>query len=858
MGEPARKLEDIEPDIRPNLNVLQGGGQSTPERASLKALNNLESNPEKLNTGSIDEQESNGSNVIPEPWANNVSGTTSDKPKSGGRFKFAKKKGPLTAIILTLVGGGIGIGGLLSPSLLIVNLKEMMVNKFNTQLTSMDIRNNKILKSRILGNSSCGTIIKCKISTMSEYQVKRFAKSDITVNFDEEAGTNLLGRKKIKSLSYDGNEITAAQLSNKLNTDVKFRSAVKKAYNPLFAGFADKIWNKTLFKFRITESGVKLTGATDEEKLKNIQKETKNPSNINDSLKQPTLEDLDENGNKKYSGANDPNFTKDTNSYTQLKNAGSEIVEGATEVLDTGVKSTTKMAANVVKITGIADDACVVYNSIRVVGFAAKTVRAVQLARYAMIFLTVADQIKAGGNPDPEDVSYLGSVLTTESVQKDFDGTVIKDGSGNAITKSATDSYGYKYAAYGETGAMPSSATQFLAGAGLTGTLIGVTSSINSILDGSPKTVCKTLNNIFIQIGSAAVGIGLAVITGGISFTVKMAVQIGSGVAVAIALSYLPALLQDIVAGVVIDEGTVGELAGDAITSGSGTLMSNVASDGGNAPLTVTQAIAYDNLSKEIASQYATEDSLAYNQLDISNSNTFLGNIVSKISPYIANITSLPKSILSLSSLISNSLSPFSPTARAANVNQYSVCEDTDYKDLNLATDPFCNLIYGIPTNTLQNISPEEVVDVMINNDQVDTITGEAKPGSAYETFLKECTNRENPIGYTGQNYEEDDGATCIINENNSSLNKYFYLYQIDKRILDGIDGEDTILNTAINSNLNANIGFYNGNNIDQNIAKESSNKATINKTQNKTSSIIRSIIEPLNFNPFARSGNSL
>ena len=120
MGEPARKIrEDIEPEIRPNLRVIDSGGESTPSRANLKAL---ESSPEKTDDkSSIKDREESGSNVVQGPWGNKVTGKQAGPTK--GKFNLAglKKKGPLTTIILTLVGGGIGIGGLLSPSLLLVN-----------------------------------------------------------------------------------------------------------------------------------------------------------------------------------------------------------------------------------------------------------------------------------------------------------------------------------------------------------------------------------------------------------------------------------------------------------------------------------------------------------------------------------------------------------------------------------------------------------------------------------------------------------------------------------------------------------------------------------------------------------------
>src|SRR5680860_520790 len=122
MGEPARKYQDIEPDIRPNLSVLEGGGETTPERANLAAVKDLESNPEQPSADSIEDQEANGSNIIKGPWENNVSGEKSAPSKIVGRLSGLKKKGPLATIITIVLGGGIGLSTLFSPGLLIVHM----------------------------------------------------------------------------------------------------------------------------------------------------------------------------------------------------------------------------------------------------------------------------------------------------------------------------------------------------------------------------------------------------------------------------------------------------------------------------------------------------------------------------------------------------------------------------------------------------------------------------------------------------------------------------------------------------------------------------------------------------------------
>lgn len=747
-------------------------------------VDNSDKNDKTSTDGVRDAEESPDSG-----WKNNFSGGSSGSSKSGGRFSFFKKKGPLTTIIITLVGGSIGIGGLLSPGLLLLHFKETMVQKFNGQLTSMDIRTNKMLKSKALGGVGvCGSAvnIKCKYSSMSDAQIKKFKKAGIDIDIDTEASKSLLGRKKVKNFVFDGEDVSPSQFTKKLNTDARFRAGVKKAYNPLFAGFTDSIWNKAILKLSISKKGIKLEGVTDKEKLADIQADTKNPVTLTDNLEAPKRGDYpDEISYKKAVG----DFDKLT--ATALDLAG-EAAASAGDGAETAVKSVTKSTVGAlfssIKITGAVDDLCTIYGTTRAIGFAAKTVRAMQLARYAMLFLTIADQIKAGGNPAPEDVSYLGSVLTAETKSLGPDGKTM-------TSKAATDSYGYKYAAYGEVGTkMPDTAAQFLAGGGLTGSLMGVTSVVNQMLGKNPDRVCKINNNIAVQIGSAAVGATAAFFSGGITLTVGGAFKAVGAAAFGVALIYLPALLKDTVAGVVVDSSTVGELAGDAITSGSSGMMGTVASLGGNAPLTIPQAVAYQNLSKKVIAQYAEEDRLAYSPFDISNKNTFMGTVFSKLVPQLVKMSSTSGYLSSISSIVSTSFSSIIPITKAADANEYSICQDYDYQSMNLAADPYCNLAYGIPPDDLQGIEPLEVLDKM--NGEIDQETGLPLPGSSYQKFVDTCVNRDNPIGYTGDDYSEDSGINCLINDSNP-MNKYYYLYQIDQRVEQGMDNEEIVATTA-------------------------------------------------------------
>ena len=714
-------------------------------------------------------------------WANKVAKKDSGSIVAKGGvlngilFKNFKKRSPLATIIILVVGGGIGIGALLSPSLLIVQIKEIMVDKFNTQLTSMDVRTRKVLYNKLSSATTgvCGSTISigCKFSTMSEKQVAKFKDAGIDVVSEK---TTITGRYKVSELKYDGKSITAKNFLSEFSDDTNFRSAVKKAYNPKYVGFADSIWKKVASKLGISKKATEIDGDTDTDKLKSLQEDVNGKKTDVDST---VTEGVDSDGNKveldESASGTASDITKELDGLAEdVADTGTKTATEVVDAIADGTSSTAKFATNSLKITGIADNLCLVYNTVRAVGFAAKVVRAEQLIKFAMVFLNTADQIKAG-TASTEDVSYLGKLLTEE----------------DANGQTATDSFGYLFSAYGDTSSMTESSMQYMVGAGLAGSLVSITSLFNKYLGTVPSKTCKTLNNTFVSIGSAIAGIAAGIASGG-SIT---AANIAFGVVINLAAAFLPALLADIIAGVVVDESTVGGEAGDAITSGSGALMGNLAKSGGNSPLTPDEAVAYNNLTYDIAKEYAEEDRLAYGQFDITNTNTFLGKLFSKLTPYLSKLSSITGIISSLTSITTDSIAALSPSSAYADdsTSEYTQCTDYDYMDPNgdgdysdrIATDPFCNVVYGIPTDALDT-STEEVLAHM--SGQIDNETGKALSGSAYETFLKNCTNRENPIGYTDSDNQGTDGSECLFSAN--SNNKYFYLYTIDNRVLTSMD----------------------------------------------------------------------
>jgi surface antigen len=805
--QPSRKQNhEIEPNIRPKLGVIDGGGESTSDRGNLSAVDNArnladqerrfgvidgggESTSDRGNLSAVDSNnnidEAKNKEETANGWDNNFTGNSNSKQKLTGKGLF-KKKGPVALLITLLFGGAVGIGSIFGgPSLIIVNLAEVMTNKFNTQLSSMDVRTTKVLAAKVSnttgGVCSTGVSIRCKYSSMTIGkdgkigQIDRFKDAGIKVNYNEADVKN--GRVKPTSFEFTGSDnklttIGAKEFPKMYATSTEFRSAVKHAYNPKFAGYADPTFNKSASKMKVSkQAAFSETDNTDEKRTKAVQEITKEGRTGSTtkveagSKKDPTCDESTK-ACEKYTA---------TEADAANKNTGAIGAE-AEEVRSSGIKSATSTladkATSVVKVTGIADNACSVYGAINAVSYGAKTIRSLQMIRYAMIFLNTASMIKAG-TARPGDVSYIGNTITKVT---------------GTNSKSATDSDGYRYAAGTFNGPIGKSASQYLAGGGLGGELSGVTTAVVSLIGGSPaaaKNTCKILRNPFVQTGSLLAGIALMIIPGGQAIEgSKIAGQVALAAVTFAAETILPSMLADMIAGVLVDSTTAGEDSGNAIASGASGMMSNVAGEGGNAVLHPDQAVAYNTLQQTTLAQYASEDRLAYSPLDPTNSNTFMGKIVTNLMPYATQLSSLSGIMRSTTSIVGSSVGVLvSPYTKAVSADDYKMCEDYDYRELNVATDIFCNPIRGIPPQYL-NDDPNTINDRLAG--QIDPESGEPITGSDYAKFTENCIGRTAPIGDGGADFDTSkDGSNCFID---SQLKADYYVHTIDQRVLDGME----------------------------------------------------------------------
>lgn len=830
-----RKFDDIKSNFEDTAD-------NTQENANIAKTKNIDGAREQEEAG----------------WKSSYSNKNQNNQKFTAKG-LLRKKGPMGFILGMVLGGGGILSMLFSPSIFIVHFTEILIAKYNDQLASMDIRTNVILKKKFEGATSgiCGQkiSIRCKYTTMSNRQFKALEKAIIAeggkINTN---GEKLLrNRKKITSIEFDGKVIGAADLMKELNTNSKFKATMIKGYNPMLAAFSDKNFSKFAQKHGIIKAkNLKAKVKKDDENITEALREelvnhTSGEAAIETAAGATKTQESCEGGEGCVDGErtvytdtatgneisadayqksveNTSVFNEKVAAQKALSSAGGLSAGGLTK---TALSSTSFGL-------GAADGACSAYTAIRAVDALAKYAGMLQLMRYFQVYANTAHSIKAMDESTPEAVEFLGNTLTSL----------------NADGKSAGDSFGYKYAAYGDTGGMPNTdniipesidkngnnvklsddqksklqlgdeITRYVNGGTVSDSVLAALinaaggAASNMTTDSMDKT-CKFVKGGWGQaiiIGVSVVGVVAAIFSGGASLgwgaAIQGAVSVSTSVAISVALAMLTPKLIDIAAGTVIKGTENGPEAGNALTSGAGGYNDLISQSRGVPALKKADAAEYEKLTAKTTAQYNDIDRLEHSPLDTSNSNTFMGSLVSRLSPYTTKMSSVTGSVSAMSQFAMSSFAHLIPNANAMDRDvALNICKDRDYRDLDLATGPFCEVLHGLKKETLE-IDPITVLDYMEKNNYIekDSESGEPKDSdNDYAKYIKNCIGRSVSIG----NYESEDnmnkGTECIQGSHSGAEEyKYnmFRLFYIDQSVDEGMENGEASSNSS-NDNSN-------------------------------------------------------
>jgi hypothetical protein len=693
--------------------------------------------------------------------------------------KLTTKKGGIgTVVTVMILGIVLLLGGFLGSGSLIIHVKETMAKKFSSYAAVIDNRQTLILKKRMgqVTNTTCAIKVNCRFKGMSKSHIKRFEKYGWEVN----KGRAVLGKTEVLSLTSPEPgrvTITADSLKREIDTNPKLRADLMRVYSPRYMATISPAFNWFAKKMGIDKTK-KIKGNTKAELDESMKNSVAGVDDDGTRIARATVEERD----GKYYDSNGNEISAEQADNIRATNA--EFDNTTNRVKESGKKAvigTGKSAALTTLTAGAGgvDALCTAYSLTQAVGFGAKAIGMAQAARYYWTFANTADYLKIGSD-DPRAAEYIGNIMTT----------VDKYG------ESFTDSMGYQYVAYGLNGytAPPEGADgdeyranimQYALGGGLGGSLLNFTSTLNEYTGGAPEKVCSVVKNPFAQVGLLVGGIALTVATGGLTMGPGVAAAVGVSVLVGGVIAVSVPILQNIIAGEFISPDAVGGEAGNGATAGGGAVDAQLSQAHALQPMT-TENIAEFNqtvLAYNQAEQEANRiDANPFDPLEPGTpANSTLATLAATMPRSVSDISTLPATVMS--SLANNLLGATNTFAAGEN---NTLCKDKDYLKAGYATDPFCNIRYGMTPEELER-DPDVVNSYMHDNGHIDD---DGRPSSEdYNDYITDCIQRATPLGDTGEEGQGDDGSKC---NNQDTMYQNFRISYLDTMIVDTLDETDT------------------------------------------------------------------
>jgi murein DD-endopeptidase MepM/ murein hydrolase activator NlpD len=375
-------------------------------------------------------------------------------------------------------------------------------------------------------------------------------------------------------------------------------------------------------------------------------------------------------------------------------------------------------------------------------------------------------------------MTELGNRLTATNINT-------TDGSAGL---SATDSYGYKAAMYGDNGPVPEyTKAHSMESSGLLGALGSITKFFTgmAVARSMGQMLCQGASNILVGLVASC----LPSAKGGYAFLGCAAIQTLISAAIGQAITAAMPLIIDWLIQTNVDfpdETTAGAQLGDVLYPGGAAILGGQASSYGMAPGNKEQISSYVAAGEEIRKQDETIARMEAKSrpFDVYNQYSFLGSMVRNMNVAAYSNTSLVKTSnllfatlpRSLASLVNNAHAGTYMPLNANKADQYGkvACpnDTVDFSgDINSECCPSLQLIgavgdaYCMPAFTKStdelNSDPDATLDFMINGGYISEDTGEPRTdtdqGKQFQKYLDNCVFRTEPWGETTRSIE--DGA---------------------------------------------------------------------------------------------------
>ncbi len=317
----------------------------------------------------------------------NYTGTGQGGQKKSFDIKaYAKRKGPLAAIIALIGGGGLGFTFLSAPALVAFHFTETLSEDLNDQLAAADIRTDHILRTKLkkmaaIGYCSETVNIRCKFGTMSRYQISNFEKAGFKLDCNGNP-CDRLAANRLTSITLPNGDVVndPNQLMGRAATNQAVRTDLRRAFNPVYRMMSDNVANKAFTKWGGKTN--RFIGTKKDELHKKLLTSTE--------LRAVEIGKLQLATEGEYAGEwvqADGSLPLDSDGVTPLnfdENEAKAHNDTASRIERTG--GVGKVAGNLLKgasVIGAADLACTAYNSYRTISSGAKVLRSEALGRLA-------------------------------------------------------------------------------------------------------------------------------------------------------------------------------------------------------------------------------------------------------------------------------------------------------------------------------------------------------------------------------------------------------------------------------------------------------------------------------------------
>lgn len=751
----------------------------------------------------------------------NYTGSGKKYPQKKPSATWLRKKGVWMLVVATLASGAIVWNTFITPAMGLINLKEVMVDKFSSRMEALlERRSGRIIAKKLGGKNfttaGCVVKVKCRYKGMSNREIRKFQSRNPGWEIEYEKRPGLLKNKVIGLKGPNGVLYPPDEFLNQVKNSSDLRKSLRNFHKGKVAFWTGKVASNLYTKWKVfrgkttKQAAQEGEGKTPEEKQKIRTRDRirtavagkvealgirpSQASNPEDPLDaQQTIEE-----NKKAvdvtDGADEAALDRAeqaedmTKPVDPIDNANSGAVRSTANAIKEAANPKELLRGFLLGPLATPTAICTTKNMLNGIGYAAKALGQIQLIRYAMVFVTTADMTKSGDATsliESQQVSDLMHMLNTKDPEN-----------GN----SYTDSFGYQYAAYDKISTVKGGNEidteqfyKYIIGGGATGRLLGTMHDIDKVVG---DDFCNFVLNPFVQVGGAAVSIVANIFSGGTVGIGSLAARGAAGAGVAyglsVAMKTITPMLAGLLSGTLVTGDENGQDGGNAITSGFGAAASQNMRSHAMAPLSKDQVLKYDAELAPTVAQIRKDE--GGNPLDINNPQSFTSKMGVALLPALSNL-SFAKLPTSLSSISTTALSSFGnkTLGAASDALQYDICKDADYEELNIAADPFCNPQYGFDPSQISadEDSPydsEKVADYMYENEFVND---NGDPQGEYESFISDCINNTEPL-----NSMEGNGAVtpdlCLNPDKTSDSAKYtkFRLYYLDSVILADMEDE--------------------------------------------------------------------